>query len=153
MFNQFNQNFDPQKRFKEIRDTVRDSVGRLIEDGISLATGAQLLPVDVYETETSVVVKAGPLLGIQPEAIDVSLVGDTLTIKGETRPDEGEEVGQESYLRRERKFGTFTRSVTIPRPVEAEQAVAKYKDGILTITLPKSEAPEPKVINVKPPDE
>jgi HSP20 family protein len=146
-----NQSFDPQKSFKQIRDTVRDSVGRLIEDGITLATGAQLLPVDVYETATSVVVKAGPLLGIQPENIDVSLVGDTLTIKGETRPDE--QVGSESYLRRERRFGTFTRSVTIPRPVKAEQAQANFKEGILTITLPKTDEPEPKVINVKQADE
>src|SRR5258708_19489683 len=134
MFNQFNPGFDPQKRFKEIRDTVRDSVGRLLEDGISLATGAQLLPVDVYETETSVVVKAGPLLGIQPEAIDVSLVGDTLTIKGETSPDE--EVGQETYLRRERSYGTFTRSVTIPPPLDAHQPLPTSKDCTLPITLP-----------------
>src|SRR5579859_7539682 len=78
-----NQNFDPFKTLNQIRD----SVGRFIEDGISMASGSQLLPVDVYETDTSVVIKAGPLLGAQPESIDVSLVGDTLTIKGETRPD------------------------------------------------------------------
>jgi HSP20 family protein len=141
-----NQGFDPLKRLNEIRD----SVSRIIEDGISIATGAQLVPVDVYETDTSVVVKAGPILGAQPENIDVSLVGDTLTIKGETRPEE--EVGTESYLRRERKFGTFTRAVTIPRPVKADQAVASFKNGILTITLPKTEEPQPKVINVKPVD-
>jgi HSP20 family protein len=141
-----NQGFDPMKSLNQIRD----SVSRFIEDGISMATGAQLVPVDVYETETSVIVKAGPILGAQPENIDVALVGDTLTIKGETRPDE--EVETESYLRRERKFGAFTRAVTIPRPVKADQAVASFKNGMLTITLPKTEEPQPKVINVKPVD-
>jgi HSP20 family protein len=96
------------------------------------------------------VVKAGPIIGTQPEHIDVSLVGETLTIKGEMRPDE--EVGTESYLRRERRFGAFTRSVSIPRPVKADQANASFKDGILTITLPKADGPQPKVINVKPVD-
>lgn len=140
------QKIEPMKTLNQIRDTV----GRFIDDGISMATGAQLLPVDVYETETSVVVKAGPLLGAQPESIDVSLVGDTLTIKGETRPEGAENEAQEkAYLRRERRFGAFTRSVAIPRPVKAEQANASFKDGILTITLPKSDTPQPKVINVK----
>ncbi len=138
-----NQNFDPFKTLNQIRDTV----GRFIEDGISMASGAQLLPIDVYETESSVIVKAGPLLGVQPESIDVSLVGETLTIKGETRPDSSEQ--EVAYLRRERRFGTFTRSVPIPRPVKADQANASFKDGILTITLPKTDEPQPKVINVK----
>ena len=138
-----NQSFDPLKSLS----SLRDSVSRLIEDGLSVATGAQVLPVDVYETETSVVVKAGPIVGVQPEHIDVSLVGETLTIKGESIPDE--EIHTEAYLRRERKFGSFTRSVAIPRPVRADQAVASFKDSILTITLPKTDDPQPKVINVQ----
>ena len=141
-----NQGFDPLKSLNQFRDQV----SRLIEDGISVATGSQLVPVDVYETDTSVIVKAGPIPGTQPENIDVSLVGDTLTIKGETRSEE--DVNAESYLRRERKFGTFTRAVSIPRPVKADQAVANFKNGMLTITLPKTEEPQPKVINVKPVD-
>jgi len=141
-----NQGFDPIKGI----NILRDSVNRLIEDGLTIASGAPLLPVDVYETETAVIVKAGPVVGVKPEHIDVSLVGDTLTIKGESVPED--QVGEESYLRRERKFGTFTRSVQIPRPVKADQAAANYKDGILTITLPKTEGPQPKVINVQPID-
>ena len=141
-----NQGFDPLKSINQFRDQV----SRLIEDGISVATGSQLVPVDVYETDTSVVIKAGPIPGAQPENIDVSLVGDTLTIKGETRSEE--DVNAESYLRRERKFGTFTRAVSIPRPVKADLAVANFKNGMLTITLPKTEEPQPKVINVKPVD-
>src|SRR3954452_3945299 len=109
-----NQGFDPLKSFNILRDQVKS----MIEDGMQVATGAQLLPVDVYETEQEVIVKAGPIVGIQPEHIDVSLVGDALTIKGESRPED--EVTPERYLRRERKFGSFSRTVTIPRAVKAD---------------------------------
>lgn len=141
-----NQSFDPLKSLS----SLRDSVSRLIEDGLAVASGTQLLPVDVYETDTTVVVKAGPIVGVKPENIDVSFVGETLTIKGEVVPEE--EVQAENYLRRERKYGSFTRSIAIPRPVKAEQANASFKDNILTIVLPKLEDPEPRVINVKPVD-
>jgi HSP20 family protein len=142
-----NPNFDPMKKSLT---TLRDSLGRLIEDGLSIANGSQALPVDVMETDTAVVVKAGPVLGIQPQDIDVSIVGDRLTIKGEIQPEP--EPPEGTYLRRERKFGAFSRTVTIPRPVKADQAAASFKDGMLTITLPKVDDPAPKVINVKPTD-
>jgi len=128
-------------------NNLRDTVNRFIEDGISAVSGSQGLPIDMYETETSVIVKAGPLAGIEPEGIDVSVTGDTLTVKGETKPDS--DVAPESYLRRERKFGPFTRTVKIPRMVKADQAIADYKDGVLIITLPKVENTDPKVINVR----
>jgi len=131
-------------------NNIRDSVNRVLEDGLTIVTGTQLLPVDVYETDTSIVVKAGPIVGVKPEEIDVAMVGDTLTIKGEVAPD-GQSEGVQ-YHRRERKFGSFTRSVVIPRPVKADQAAANFKDSILTITLPKTEEEQPRVINVKPVD-
>jgi HSP20 family protein len=139
-----NQSFDPLRSI----NNLRESVSRFIEDGLSAVAGSQSLAVDVYENESSVVVKAGPLIGIDPEGIDVSVTADTLTIKGETKPDE--EIAPESYLRRERKFGPFTRAVKIPRAIRADQAVADFKNCILTITLPKVENTDPKVINVRP---
>jgi HSP20 family protein len=141
-----NQNFDPMKSL----NSLRDSLNRLVEDGMSLVSGSSTLPVDVYETDTTVVVKAGPVVGVEPENIDVSIVGDKLTIKGETKPDDS--TPEEAYLRRERRFGTFSRTVTIPRPVKADQAAASFKGSMLIITLPKIEEPGPKVINVKPVD-
>jgi HSP20 family protein len=135
--------FDPKRTL----GSIRESVGKFIEDGISAVTGAQHLPLDIYETETSVIVKAGPFWGIEPEALDVSFTGDTLTIKGIITPDD--DIPAERYLRRERKFGPFTRSVKIPRAVKAEESVADFKDGLLIITLPKLEEPEPKVINIR----
>lgn len=141
-----NQNFDPIKGL----NSLKDSFNKLLEDGLSLANGSQLLPVDIYETDTSVVIKAGPVVGVQPENIDVAVTGDKLTIKGEIKPDT--DVQEGSYLRRERKFGAFSRTVTLPRPVKADQAAAVFKDSILTITLPKVEDATPKIINVKPVD-
>ena len=141
-----NQNFDPMKAL----GTIRESLNKLIGDGVQMATGAQILPVDVYETDTTVVVKAGPMVGLKPEDIDVSVVGDKLTIRGEIKPDS--EVEEDKYLKRERKYGPFSRTVIIPRPVKADQASASFKDGILTITLPKIEEQHPKVINITPVD-
>jgi HSP20 family protein len=146
--NMSNSNFDPMKKSL---NTLRDSVNKLIEEGLAATlSGAQALPVDVVETDTALVVRAGPVPGIQPQDIDVSIVGDKLTIKGEIRPDPDTPEG--TYLRRERKVGAFSRTVAIPRPVKADQAAASFKDGLLTITLPKVEEPSPKVINVKPID-
>jgi HSP20 family molecular chaperone IbpA len=156
-----NQNFDPRKGLDTLRTSLGSTLNRLIEDGRTLASnvannaqsltsGAQVLPVDMFETDTSIVVKAGPLIGVQPEKIDVSIVGDKLTIKGEISPDDDNQTA--NYLRRERRIGPFSRTVDIPRPVRADQAEASFKDNMLTILLPKIEEPGPKVINVKPVD-
>ncbi len=138
-----NQGFDPVKSIMGLRD----SLNHIIEDGLSVAGGVQQLPVDVYETEQSVIIKTMPLIGVQPEEIDVSITGDMLTIRGETRPED--DVQAENYLRRERKYGPFSRSIPIPRPVKADQAVADFKDGVLIITLPKADEARPRTISVE----
>jgi len=96
-----------------------------------------VFPLDVYETEDSLVVKA-PLPGVRPEDVDISTAGDILTIRGETRSEE--EVKRENYHRRELRYGSFCRSVPLPTQVE---------HGILTVTLPKAEEAKPKTIKVK----
>jgi HSP20 family protein len=104
------------------------------------------LAVDMYETDDSVVVKTA-IPGVKAEDISVSVTGDTLTIKAES--NEEEEVKRENYLRRERRFGSYCRSVTLPGGLEADKADADYNDGILTLTLPKAEEVKPKSITVK----
>lgn len=137
------QGFDLFKSLNSLRETV----SRTIEDGISAASGTQLLPLDIYETETHVVIVAGPLSGIQPESIDVSVTGETLTIKGETKPDL--DVPEAQFLRRERRFGAFARAIKLTQQVHADQADAEFKEGLLKISLPKVESPDPKVINIR----
>jgi len=102
--------------------------------------------VDVYETKDDIVVKA-ELPGVKPEDVEVSIVGDTLTLKGERRKEA--EVREEGYYRIERSYGAFQRSLTLPSVVNAEKVKATYKDGLLEIKLPKKEEAKPKTVKVE----
>ena len=104
------------------------------------------MAVDMYETDESVIVKTA-IPGVKADDIDVSVTGDTLTVRAETK--EEEEIKRESYLRRERRFGSYCRSVTLPGGLETESAEADYSDGVLTLTFPKAEEVKPKSIKVK----
>jgi len=131
--------------------TLRDMMDRMFEEGVfrplvSLAPWTEgSLAVDMYETDDSVVVKTA-IPGVKAEDIDVSVAGDILTIKAETR--EEEEVKRENYLRRERRFGSYCRSVTLPGGLETDKAEADYTNGILTLTFPKAEEVKPKSIKI-----
>ena len=132
--------------------SLRDAVNRLFEDSF-IRPGSMLMPfdgnnlaVDMIETKDDVVVKAS-VPGIKPEDIDISLSGDTLTIKGETKSEE--KVEKANYIRQERRFGAFQRTLSLPTTVEADKAKAEFEHGVLTLTLPKAEAVKPKTIKVK----
>jgi len=99
----------------------------------------------MYETDQAIVVRIA-VPGIKPEDLDISVMGGTLTIKGETQaPD----IKRERYLRREMRYGEFSRSVTLPGSLEPEKAEANFEDGILTLTIPKAEEIRPQIIQVK----
>ena len=100
----------------------------------------------MYETNDALVVKTA-IPGVKAEDIDLSVTGDTLTIKAETK--EEQEIKRENYLRRERRFGSYCRSVTLPGGLKTDQAEADYTDGVLTLTFPKAEEVKPKAIPVK----
>jgi HSP20 family protein len=99
--------------------------------------------IDVFEKEDKFVVKA-ELPGMKEEDIDVSVVGDTLTIRGERKTES--EVNEEDYYRCERSYGSFSRSIALPSSVDARKIEADYEDGVLEVTLPK--APEVKAKKV-----
>ncbi len=101
---------------------------------------------DISETDDHIVVKAD-LPGIDAKELDISITGNVLTVKGEKKR-EAEEKG-ESYHRVERWFGSFTRSIALPVDVDAEGIEAVYKDGVLKITIPKTEKSRRKKIEVK----
>jgi HSP20 family protein len=133
--------------------SLRDAVSRLLEDSfirpaawpLPFEGSAWSMPVDMIETKDNVVVKAA-VPGVKPDEIDLSVTGDTLTIKGETKAEEKFEEG--SYLRKERRFGAFQRTLTLPTNVVADKAKAEFENGVLTLTLPKSEEVKPKAIKV-----
>lgn len=129
-----NARFDPMREL----NNVGGSIKRVVEDAVSYAAGhSYAVPVDIYETPTSVVVVTSPMVGVVPESIDVVLSGEQLTISGETRPDES--IPANAYLRRERRYGKFVRHIAIPRVVKQNETTAEFKNGILRITLPKAE--------------
>jgi HSP20 family protein len=101
---------------------------------------------DISETEEQIIVKA-ELPGMDVKDIDITLADGLLTVKGERRMEK-EDKG-ESYRRVERQFGSFSRSINLGVEVKADTIDASYKDGILTVTLPKAEETRPKRIEVK----
>jgi HSP20 family protein len=102
--------------------------------------------VDLFEDKDNLVVKA-ELPGMTKDQIDISLHQGSLLISGERK---SESQGDESETSRsERFFGRFQRALELPKPVDANRVTASYKDGILTVTLPKTEESKPKQITVK----
>ena len=141
----------PSGPFGEI-NRLRQEINRLFEEPFDLFAPTTGLiegwtpSIDVYEDKDNVTVQA-ELPGMKKDEIDVSMVGDTLTISGERKHHEEKKEG-ETY-RAERYFGRFQRSITLPQRVDAEKIQANYKDGVLTITCPKAEEVKPKQIDVK----
>ena len=133
--------------------TLRDTFDRLWDDSMvrqylsrPLVDGGYML-IDVYQTDEDVVLKA-TMPGVKPEEVDISITGDTVTIKGEQKAEE--ETKEENYFYRERRFGTFSRSIQIPVQVQGEKAEAEFDNGVLTLKLPKAEEIKPKQIRIKP---
>ena len=102
--------------------------------------------VDVYETENSIVVKA-ELAGVEKKDVDVSFENNVLTIRGERCMESN--VKEENYHRVECNYGTFSRSFSLPTTVDENNVRAEFKNGILTITLPKREQAKRKQISIK----
>jgi HSP20 family protein len=102
--------------------------------------------VDIYEDQNEIVVHA-ELAGLKQEDIDIELNGEVLTIRGERKFED--EANADKYIRIERPYGAFQRSFTIGVAVNQDSVNASYKDGILSVHLPKSEATKPKKVLVQ----
>lgn len=130
---------------------IRNEIDRLFDAPLEeLARSSQLLsgwtPVlDVHEDKENIVIHA-ELPGMKKEDIDVSLHDGSLSISGERKAEKKFEDAE--VYRSERFTGRFQRTIVLPSPVAAERIKAQYKDGILTVTLPKTEEAKPKQINV-----
>src|SRR6202008_4775311 len=101
--------------------------------------------VDIFETEHELVVKAD-LPDIQPEELDIRVENNILTIRGERKFEK--QVNENNYLRVERSYGSFSRSFSLANTVNTEAIKAAYKDGVLTLSIPKREEAKPKQIKV-----
>lgn len=101
--------------------------------------------LDVYQDKDNVIVEA-PLAGVDPEKVNISIENDVLSISGQA--EKKTEVDEKDYYRKEVKYGSFYRSVALPVAVQSDKANAEYENGILKITIPKSEEAKPKKIKV-----
>jgi len=132
--------------------SLREAMDRLFEESFLRPgyfglgeTPAAALPVDMYETDDALVVKAA-VPGLKPEEIEVTITGDLLTIKGEFKSEEKTE--KRNYLRQERRFGSFCRQVGLPAGVDSAKAKATFENGMLALELPKVEAVKPKTVKI-----
>ena len=138
-------------RWEPFRGSSPDSqLNRLFNDFFGRASQDQNLTtwapaVDIYEGEHELVVKAD-LPDIKPEALDVRVENNILTIRGERKFEK--KVDEKNYLRVERAYGSFARSFSLANTVNSEAIKADYKDGVLTLSIPKREEAKPKQIKV-----
>lgn len=138
--------------FREMM-TLRNAMDRLMEEAFVLPTRLRAfgeglgLAVDLAETEEAFVVRTS-IPGVKPDDLEITLAENVLTIKGETKAEE--DIKEEQYHIRERRFGSFSRSVSLPGPVDADAVEATYENGVLTVRVAKAAEARPKKIPVQP---
>ncbi|HEX5040507.1 MAG TPA: Hsp20/alpha crystallin family protein [Candidatus Limnocylindria bacterium] len=133
--------------------SLRSAMDRLFEDSFvspltwrTLANGEAINPpLDVHETADELVVTAA-LPGMKADDVEITMTGQTLTMRGEFKADE--QVNKDQYLYRERRYGAFNRTVQLPVRVQGEKADATFVDGILTLRIPKAEEVKPRQIRI-----
>ncbi len=140
------------KPFREV-SRLRNEMDRLWDDYFGSGRRAlrpmeeDWMPaVDVSETGDKITIKA-EVPGMEAKDIEINMVGDTLTIKGEKKLEREEK--EENYHTVERSYGSFTRAMKLPATVDADKVEASYKNGVLTVVMPKKEEVKPKAIEIK----
>ena len=136
-----------RRELNELRREMDRMFGRFFGDWPWLEPSAPAWAptMDISETEDQLKVRA-EVPGMKPEDIQISLAGDTLTIKGEKKQEK--EDKEENYFRVERSYGSFSRSISLPCEIEQDKVEASYKDGVLRITMPKCETAKAREIKI-----
>jgi HSP20 family protein len=133
--------------------SLRSAMDRLFEDSFVSPLGWRTVngtdtitpPIDVHETADDLVVTAS-LPGMKAEDVEITITGQNLTLRGEFKADE--EIKRDQYLYRERRSGSFGRSLQLPVRVEGERADATFTDGVLTLRIPKADEVKPRQIRI-----
>jgi HSP20 family protein len=130
--------------------SLQEQVNRLFEGSFPSRGDESTLTawspsVDVYETENELVLKAD-LPEMNEKDLDIRLENNMLTIRGERKFEQ--KVKEENFLRMERAYGSFSRSFSLPNTVNTEAVKAEYKDGVLSLTLPKRAESKPKQVKI-----
>jgi HSP20 family protein len=131
-----------------------DELQRRFEDILPLWSTSRRFPfddgewvpaIDMYEKDNKYIVKT-ELPGMKEEDVDVSVVGESLTIKGEKKAES--EIKEGDYYRSERSYGSFFRSIALPSDADPDKINANYEDGVLEVSISKAEAVKPKKVRV-----
>jgi HSP20 family protein len=143
--------WDPFERGVSLRDAMNQLFDENLMENFTrvrpfAGNGARTLALDVRETDDELIVE-GSLPGFEPEDVDISVAGNILTIKGEHEQEKEEERGRYHY--RERRYGACHRTIALPTEVDTARSEASFKNGVLTLTLPKVEETKAKHIEVK----
>ena len=139
--------WDPFRDLMSIQNEMNRLFGRTYGGDVGETTrGAWTPSLDVYETQEKFVITM-ELPGVSPDDVDISVEDSTLVVRGERKFYR--EQDQDSFLRIERRFGEFTRSLTLPSTADAESIQASFDQGVLTVEVPKREEAKPRKISIK----
>ena len=141
--------WDPFRDLVSIQDELNRLFGRTYTGGEALrptAAGAWMPAMDVYETGDTIVAKL-ELPGIDPGDVEVAVEDSTLTVSGKREFES--ETNEENYHRVERRYGSFSRSISLPQTADVEKVNARFDKGVLQIEVPKSERAKPKKIEIE----
>ena len=127
-------------------DRMQRDMNRLMSSNLPFRAAPGFPAVNVWANQDSLILTA-EAPGVSVEDIDVSVVGETLTLSGVRHPDEVAEGAR--YHRQERGYGKFVRNVQLPYPVDVEKVQAEFKNGVIHISMPRAEADKPRKIAVK----
>lgn len=128
-------------------DSFRETLNRAVNAGLQATLHEAYPLLDVYRTEAAVIVQTASIDGLDPKTVRVEMNGKELTLSGAAHASS--ERPAEAYIRRERKFGDFSRNITIPVPVKSTEARARVKGGVITIELPLIDDERTEVISVQ----
>jgi len=133
--------------------SLREAMDRLFDESVVrplgshwMGDGGYGLAVDVQVEKDDYVIRAS-VPGLKPEDLQVEVIDNTVTLRGEIKAER--KVEEENYLLQERRYGQFSRSVTLPTAVNSAKAEAVIENGVLTLRVPKAEEAKPKAISVK----
>src|ERR671918_1386484 len=139
--------WDPFRDLMSIQNEMNRLFGRTYGGDVGeTSRGAWTPSLDVYETQEKFVITM-ELPGVSPDDVDISVEDSTLVVRGERKFYR--EQDQDSFLRIERRFGEFTRSLTLPSTADAESIQASFDQGVLMIEVPKREEARPRKITIK----
>ena len=138
---------DPFSHLSSLRSAIDQVFGDYMgRPGVERSYGGVFPPLNITESENNLYVRA-ELPGVDPHEIEISPTADSITLMGERKvPKVNEEI---SYHQREREFGTFKRIINLSTKTNTEKISASYRNGILTVVLPKAEEMQPKQIKIK----